>query len=121
MVDPGTHVAVTTYPKASLPAALPSVVDPSVDSAPVSSNHALSSDTATSFVANIAGGSSNTDNRPSTRAASAVKTTDSVSDLRLFVFPSVLTDHPVPSFATPGRVASKKKSGLKRYGAPYTK
>lgn len=109
MVDFGTHAAVYTNLDVILQAILPSVVDSTVDTAPVSSSHALSSNTTTLVVTGVARGSENMDVRPSTRTNSANETTNSVSDSRQLCLPKVPAERTVPSVAMPGKATSEKK------------
>lgn len=94
MVDSGTQVAVPTNLDVSLLSRLASVTDPVVESTLVSSSHALTSNTATPVVTDVARGSKNTDVFPSTRVDLDEDTTDFVSGLRSLVSPNVPTDHP---------------------------
>lgn len=57
MLASGSHNAVSTSSNVSLPATLPSVFDSTADSASVSSDHAVTLNTATSVVAGAAEGS----------------------------------------------------------------
>lgn len=57
LVDFGTHAAVSTNPVAILPARLPLVVDPVVESTPLFSTSAFASNTATPVETGVVGGS----------------------------------------------------------------
>lgn len=106
----GTHTATSTNLGVSLPAALPSVVNPVVESAQALSSHASPPSSASSVVAGVAGGSSNIDLRPSVGTGLVMEAGDFVSDLRPFVQPIAPADQPDPSVPTPGKACSKKKA-----------
>lgn len=105
-----THAAVSTDADVCLPAVLPSVVGPVVESAPVLSSHALSSSAVSPAVTGVARGSANIGACQSIGAALVEEATNSVSNLRPLAQPGIPADHPDLYVSTPSKVNSKKKA-----------
>lgn len=103
-------MAVPTNPDVCLPTALPSMVDPVVESAPVLFSHALSSSAASPAVTGAAGGCANIDVRPSVDAGLVGETTNFLSGLRSLVQPHASADQPDSFLSTPGQTNSKEKN-----------
>lgn len=87
---------------------LPSEIYPIVDSASVTSSHALAHNSSTPFLTGVAEASKNIDVYPSVRIDLAEETADSGLDLRPLVSPCVSADHPVASVATTGKATLGK-------------
>lgn len=110
MVDSGTHVTVSSNPSASPLAKMSTVLNPVVDSDPVSYSPAFASSTDTPVKTEVFDGSKNIDVFSSTSTDLAEGRVDSALDFCLLVLTNLPADSPVSSVAKHAKATLEKKA-----------